>query len=94
MDARANPNGAPSDDERPKKIQKSFLSKMLEDAKKSEMEFDENSMGNRDHLEKMSDAQLDVFSVTMQREYFQEVSKSLVYAELLLLCVLSISSQL
>lgn len=65
---------------------------MLEDAKKAES--DEYSMGNKDHLEMMSDAQLDVFSATMQREYFQEVSKSLVYAELLFLCILSISSQL
>lgn len=30
----------------------------------------------------------------MQREYFQEVSQSHVYAELLFLCLLSISSQL
>ena len=41
----------------------------------------------------MSDAQLEVFSATMQREYFQEASKNLVYAELLFLCILSISSQ-
>lgn len=52
----ANPNGAPSGDEGDgeKKKPMSFLTKMLEDAKKAES--DDYSMGNKQHLETMSDA--------------------------------------
>ena len=42
----------------------------------------------------MSLAQLDVFSTQMAKEYFEDVSKALVYLELFLLCVMSCSSQL
>lgn len=52
------------------------------------------SFGSKQSISNMTPAQIDVFAAQMHKEYFQDTPKLLIYSELVLLCIMSCSSQL
>ena len=79
----------------PVNMKKSMLANMVAaGAKYSNLVDNDDSIGSKKSLGNMSLAQLEVFSTTMQKEYFENASKWVVYAEVIMLIVLNWSSQL
>jgi hypothetical protein len=55
---------------------------------------EDKTFGSKRSMQSMTPAQIDVFAAQMHKEYFQDTPKLLIYAELILLCIMSCSSQL
>ena len=68
--------------------------KFAEQSRGSDDEDNDNTFGSKKSMQSMTPAQIDVFAAQMHKEYFQDTPKLLIYSELILLCIMSCSSQL